>query len=302
MLVRRSLWPHVLPFLVAAAVLLPAGSASAADFWRPSAPQGLSATATASSLSLHWNAAKDNVGVAGYRVYLNGAFRGQTPSLSYLLGGLPCGTAWIVMVSSYDAAGNVSLPATIFPRTSACPLPPPCPTPTTVLGLLLEHKIEYGCGWPNGWAARPAVKSIRGFLAAREIRLTSKRAKKWLHVALDELDAAVAADAWTSAGALVPGKQGLSVQFRIGRAIRLLQNSDDQLFAASKSEKWALAAVSWYIAASEYNAAASRGADPEALARAKQDLQRADADFFAEHIYRAWGRYRTAWQRVTGLL
>jgi hypothetical protein len=304
MLVRRSLRPHVLPFVVAAALLLPAGAASAADTTRPSIPTGLSATATQSSLALRWSAARDNVGVTGYRIYLNGAFRGQTSLLGYTLSALPCGTAFIVMVSAQDAAGNLSLPATIFPRTAACgPAAPACPTPTTVLGLLLEHKIDYGCGWPSGGAAREAVKSIRAFLAARGERLTTRRAKKWLRITLDELDAATAtAGAWTAAGAIIPGKEGLSAQYRIGRAIRLLQNSDKQLFEVSKSEKWALAAVSWYIAASQFNAATSAGVDPAVLARAEEDLHRADKDFFDDYIYRAWGRYRTSWQRVTGLL
>jgi hypothetical protein len=292
--------------LVATAVLLaPAATATAADTVPPSTPTGLTVTGTtAASISVKWNASTDNVGVTHYRVFRNVALAGTTSARSYTLPGLNCGATYIVSVSAADAAGNKSLPATTLATTAACALTVlPCPTPADVYSQLLEHKLAYGCGWPDGWAARQALNSARAFLSTRSGMLTDKRAKKWLKEVLAELDAATeTADAWSTDGRLLANRQALKVQYRVGRAIRLLHWSNRQLFEVSRADKGALAAISWYIAASQYNATARSGGDPDTLARAKFDLQRADSDFFAANMYRAWGRYRSAWQRLTGLL
>ena len=42
------------------------------------------------------------------------------------MGGLTCGTSYAFTVVAYDAAGNVSLPASISASTEACPAPTPC--------------------------------------------------------------------------------------------------------------------------------------------------------------------------------
>ena len=288
--------------VVGAAAL--AAVATAKDTTGPTRPTGLTpSSTTADSIAIKWNASTDNVGVTGYRVYRNGTLVTTTTARSYTLVGLKCGTAYVVSVVARDAAGNQSLPATILPRTLACaPATPPCPTPSTVLSLLLEHKIEYGCGWPDGWAARPALKSIRAFLALREPQLSTWRAEKWHGIVLDELDAAADDDAaWTSNGVLTATKAGRKVQVRIGRAIRLLHWSNHQLWEVSKAEKWGLTALSWYMSASEFNARTRAGADPDVLAGAKEELERADQDFFGSNVYRAWGRYRQAWEQVTGI-
>jgi hypothetical protein len=289
--------------LVFGAVL--AGNASAADRNRPSKPSGLTKTAaTESTLSLSWRASSDNVGVKGYRVYRNGTYVGSTTTgLTYVMTGLHCNTTYIVLVTAYDAAGNRSLPAAIFAKTAACGSDePPCPTPSTVFRLLLEHQITYGCTWPGGIYAKQAVQSVRFMLAGRGIKLDTWRGKKWHTVALQELDAAAnMAGAWNSQGVLQTNMAGLAVQYKIGRVIRILQWNNPELFEVSKAEKWALTAISWYISASEYNRQyAIVGATPT-MNRALYDLKRADADFFTLVCYRAWGRYRQVWQRVNGL-
>jgi hypothetical protein len=146
------------------------------------------------------------------------------------------------------------------------------------------------------------VQSVRFMLGARAIKLDTWRGKKWMNVALSELDAAAGmAGAWNSQGVLQPNAAGLAVQYKIGRVIRVLQWNNPELFEVSKSEKWALTAISWYMSASEYNRKfAAVGATPT-MNSALADLKRADADFFSLVCYRAWGRYRQVWQRVNGL-
>src|SRR6185437_3823907 len=58
---------------------------NAADTTPPSTPTGLVASGVGqSSMTLSWNAASDNVGVTGYRTYLNGSQVGTPLSTSYL--------------------------------------------------------------------------------------------------------------------------------------------------------------------------------------------------------------------------
>jgi hypothetical protein len=306
---RFTRFRYRIPALAIAALFaaaLWANPAAAADKQRPSIPRSLTRTAaTEETMSLSWRASTDNVGVKGYRVFRNGTLVATLGnSLSYVMNGLHCNTSYIVAVSAYDAAGNRSLPAAIFAKTAACGSDvPACPTPNTVFRLLLEHQIQYGCTWPGGIYARQAIQSVRIMLAGRGITLDTWRARKWHAIALHELNAAAnMANAWTSQGVLRANSQGVAVQYKLGRVIRILQWHNAELSAASKAEKWALTAISWYIAASEYNRhfALIGGSSPD-MTRALGDLRRADADFFATVCYRAWGRYRQVWQRVTGL-
>ncbi|MBI3804989.1 MAG: fibronectin type III domain-containing protein [Nitrospirae bacterium] len=79
------------------------------DTTAPSVPNGLSASAVSSSqINLSWSASTDNVKVAGYRIYRNGAQIATTTSTSYSNTGLSENTTYRYTVSAYDAAGNVS--------------------------------------------------------------------------------------------------------------------------------------------------------------------------------------------------
>ena len=79
------------------------------DTVAPTVPANLSATTTSSSqINLSWNASTDNVGVAGYQIYRNGAQVGTTGALSYSDTGLSASTAYTYAVAAYDASGNVS--------------------------------------------------------------------------------------------------------------------------------------------------------------------------------------------------
>lgn len=84
------------------------------DTTPPSNVSGLtSPSKTSTSVSLSWNAATDNVGVAGYNIYRNG---GATPiattsgtGTTYNNTGLSPSTTYTYTVKARDAAGNVSV-------------------------------------------------------------------------------------------------------------------------------------------------------------------------------------------------
>ncbi|HEV8688371.1 MAG TPA: Ig-like domain-containing protein, partial [Gaiellaceae bacterium] len=103
-------------------VLVFAVSNSATDETAPSAATGFAATArTASGIATTWSASTDNVGVAGYDVYVSGTKLETTTSTSYTFSGLACGTSYTFAVVVFDAAGNRSAPSELVASTEACP-------------------------------------------------------------------------------------------------------------------------------------------------------------------------------------
>jgi len=85
------------------------GSSGGGDTTPPSVPSNVTVTGvTSSSASLSWSPSTDNVGVAGYRVYRNGAQVGSTAGTSFTDTGLSASTQYTYTVAAYDAAGNVS--------------------------------------------------------------------------------------------------------------------------------------------------------------------------------------------------
>jgi hypothetical protein len=93
------------------------------DATPPSTPGGLKVTdATRTSVSIAWTASADNVGVAGYRVYLNESAVGNSAQTTYAFDDLVCGHSYSVAVDAADAVGNRSPKATITAQTKPCPL------------------------------------------------------------------------------------------------------------------------------------------------------------------------------------
>ena len=64
--------------------------------------------------------ARDNVGVAGYGVYLNGTRSRAAPHRSYTFSGLTCGTTYQVGVDAFDAARNRSGITSVLAATAPC--------------------------------------------------------------------------------------------------------------------------------------------------------------------------------------
>lgn len=86
---------------------------TAADTVAPTAPSGVAATSTtAAQVVLAWNAASDDIGVTGYRVYRDGTQIGTTGSTGYTDTGILAGTGYAYTVTALDAAGNESPPST----------------------------------------------------------------------------------------------------------------------------------------------------------------------------------------------
>ena len=99
----------------------PSPQPPAGDKTPPSTPAGLSASAGQTSLNLTWSVSSDNVGVAGYFVFLNGAHVQNATGASASLSGLTCNTSYTLGVDAYDAAGNHSSTASISASTAGCP-------------------------------------------------------------------------------------------------------------------------------------------------------------------------------------
>jgi len=99
---------------------------AAPDTEPPTAPTNLTATPVSSSrIDLAWSASSDNVGVAGYKVFRDGAQIAATAATSYSDMGLAPSTTHSYHVVAFDAASNESAPSN---TASATTLPAPVQT------------------------------------------------------------------------------------------------------------------------------------------------------------------------------
>ncbi len=75
----------------------------------PTVPTNLNAQARSSSeIELTWTASTDNIGIAGYYIYRDGAEIATSATSGYLDTGLDAQTTYSYEVSAFDEAGNVS--------------------------------------------------------------------------------------------------------------------------------------------------------------------------------------------------
>ncbi len=89
----------------------------------PSRPGGLTVRSTTrTGIAVGWAAATDNVGVAGYRVYLNAATAGDTTGLTHAFAHLLCSHRYALAVDAADSAGNRSPRASVSASTAPCRL------------------------------------------------------------------------------------------------------------------------------------------------------------------------------------
>ncbi|MGZ7445237.1 glycosyl hydrolase family 18 protein [Paenibacillus sp. TH7-28] len=100
------------------------GGGGSDDQTPPTVPGNLRATAqSATSVTLAWDASKDNVGVTGYTVAYGAASQNVTGTTA-TVGGLSPNTEYTFTVKAKDAAGNLSAAASIKVKTaegSDCP-------------------------------------------------------------------------------------------------------------------------------------------------------------------------------------
>jgi chitodextrinase len=141
-------------------------TAACADTTPPSAPGIVQASARGTStLAVAWGAASDDVGVAGYGVYLNGSSVGTTSASqrSWNLSGLACDTMYSVGVDAVDAAGNRSAASSSLLATTPCPDTTP---PSTPSGLAAASVTQTGA--TLSWTAATDNAGVTGYRVYRD--------------------------------------------------------------------------------------------------------------------------------------
>lgn len=88
------------------------------DITAPTAPADLKTEdITSSSITITWSASKDDTGVAGYEIFVNGISAGKVTNREAVIGNLKADTEYVIIVKAYDGAGNVSVAASITVKT-----------------------------------------------------------------------------------------------------------------------------------------------------------------------------------------
>src|SRR6266480_577044 len=134
------------------------------DTQAPSIPTNLAASAiTPTTLTLSWNAATDNVAVAGYRVYLNGTLLLSPSSTSAQIIELTPDFTRSFTVAAFDAAGNASaLSAPLSATTLLLTTPPP-----------YDPQIQWRTGIETGDLGAWSEKVNTGYADSAAVTLAS---------------------------------------------------------------------------------------------------------------------------------
>jgi chitodextrinase len=98
----------------------------------PAAPTLVNSSSTGATIT--WALTTDNVGVAGYNIYRNGALAVKEAHPTFYDSGLTPGATYIYTVSAFDAQGNVSAPSLPLVVTLIDLSPPTVPTNLRVTG------------------------------------------------------------------------------------------------------------------------------------------------------------------------
>jgi Fibronectin type III domain/Right handed beta helix region len=166
--------------LVAAVCVLPAPAGAKRGSRPPTKPKQLRVKSKSkTSLRLAWRASKDDVRVAGYRLFRARKRVGTTKATSYTYRSLKCGTSYVFAVRAYDGGGKVSAKSSLRGSTSKCspspnepkpppappPPPPPLPPPPPGLAAALPPPIPESTG-PVAYVATTGSDSNDGTLAS----------------------------------------------------------------------------------------------------------------------------------------
>ncbi len=119
------------------------------DTTPPAAPTNLHTTAVLSNeIDLAWNAATDNVGVTGYKVYRNNVVVATLGNvLTYANTGLAPATAYQYKVTALDAAGNESAASNIVNATTTAATDTTAPTAPSSLHTTAVLSNEIDLAW-----------------------------------------------------------------------------------------------------------------------------------------------------------
>lgn len=122
---------------------VPGTVVTASDTIAPSVPSNLTTTTSSSTqINIFWVASTDNMGVAGYRVYRNGAQVATVAGTTYSDTGLAVATTYSYTVVAYDATGNVSAQSSSVSATTPAATTTILPAPTYIRG-------DWFYGWPD---------------------------------------------------------------------------------------------------------------------------------------------------------
>ncbi|MEA2130852.1 MAG: hypothetical protein QOJ85_3743 [Solirubrobacteraceae bacterium] len=105
-----------------------------ADTTPPSAPGPVVAEPGSDHVSVSWPPASDDVGVAGYRIFRDGALAATTTATNWTDTSVTAGAAYSYRVEAYDAAGN-SASSAVVAATVPAPPPPVVEPPATNVTL-----------------------------------------------------------------------------------------------------------------------------------------------------------------------
>ena len=112
------------------------------DSFAPGVPANLSCSfRTQTTVFLKWDASEDNIGVAQYRIYRDGAEVGGTEGTNYIDSGLIAGSACVYEIKAEDKAGNLSaasqLSVTLLDSSGTAPA-----TPASAYYFLTEDTVN----------------------------------------------------------------------------------------------------------------------------------------------------------------
>jgi chitodextrinase len=130
----------------------------APDTEPPSTPANLrSPSQTGTSIALAWDAASDDRGVAGYRVYGPGGAV-EVAATAWIASGLAPDTEYAFQVTAFDAAGNESLPSALLVVRTLAPDTTPPSTPAN-----LRSPVQTTTRIDLAWDAASGDEGVVGY-------------------------------------------------------------------------------------------------------------------------------------------
>lgn len=136
---------------------------SSTDSVSPSTPAGLTVSGTtATSVSLSWTAATDNVGVASYEIQRDGVKVGTSTGTTYTDEPLSSNTTYAYSVIAIDAAGNRSVPSATAMATTGASADTTAPsTPVGLQASFTNNRVTLS------WAASTDNVGVKDYVVTR---------------------------------------------------------------------------------------------------------------------------------------
>jgi chitodextrinase len=136
---------------LALAAASPAAPSESRDRKPPTPPTGVAVTAaTQTSVSIGWDASRDNRTVTAYGIFRDGTTVGSTADTSWTFTELACDTTYTLAVDAADAAGNRSTATELVATTAACAPAADTRAPTTPTALTVTGATPSSitASWP----------------------------------------------------------------------------------------------------------------------------------------------------------